>query len=385
MHRFIASTRVVTSFGYFLTIPLLGSIALQAGAMAPAEVGLLIAVHTLCRRTFAVPVGLLCDRWAPERVLVAGLLLEAAGYLVLASSMSFPLWLVAVTVDGIGGLAYNAGSKVVLADAATASASAGFYVATNVGAFLGPLVAAGLSAAGAPRAVFAISAVLYAGSAVAAVVRFRRARRPPAKVTSLWRQALAPLADRGFAGYCLLTVPLWFGMSLLVAALPLEAASRGLGYLEVGLINALNALVVVLLGKRVGRQTDEHTLPQRAGTLVVSAVLMAAGCALCIAEPYWTLYTGMALLTAGELALFAAAEVIAVQLAPAGATGVYLGYMTTAWAIGGAAAGLLAGALLDGSAAGRLGFWLSASLVLFADAAGYVLLRHRVSRPQLVA
>ncbi|SDW74801.1 Major Facilitator Superfamily protein [Amycolatopsis xylanica] len=385
MHRFIASTRVVTSFGYFLTIPLLGSIALQAGAMAPAEVGLLIAVHTLCRRTFAVPVGLLCDRWAPERVLVTGLLLEAAGYLVLASSMSFPLWLVALTVDGLGGLAYNASSKVVLADAATASAFAGFYVATNVGAFLGPLVAAGLSAAGAPRAVFAISAVLYVASAVAAVVRFRRVRRPSAKVTSLWRQALAPLADRGFAGYCLLTVPLWFGMSLLVAALPLEAAGRGLGYLEVGLINALNALAVVLLGKRVGRRTDGHTLPQRAGTLVCSALFMAVGCALCIAQPYWTLYTAMALLTAGELALFAAAEVIAVQLAPAGSTGVYLGYMTTAWAIGGAAAGLFAGALLDGSAAGRLGFWLSASLVLFADAAGYVLLRRRIARLQLVS
>ncbi|MFD8492734.1 MFS transporter [Amycolatopsis sp. NPDC059657] len=385
MHRFIASTRVVTSFGYFLTIPLLGSIALQAGAMTPAEVGLLIAVHTLCRRTFAVPVGLLCDRWAPERVLVAGLLLEAAGYLVLTSSMSFPLWLVALTVDGIGGLAYNAGSKVVLADAATASAFAGFYVATNVGAFLGPLVAAGLSAAGAPRAVFAISAVLYVASAVAAVVRFRRVRRPSTKVTSLWRQALAPLADRGFAGYCLLTVPLWFGMSLLVAALPLEAASRGLGYLEVGLINALNALAVVLLGKRVGRRTDGHTLPQRAGTLACSALLMAVGCALCIGSAYWSLYTAMVLLTGGELALFAAAEVIAVQLAPAGSTGVYLGYMTTAWAIGGAAAGLFAGASLDGSAAGRLGFWLTASIVLCADAAGYVLLRRRIAPRQLVA
>ena len=383
--QFVGFTRVVTSFGYFLTVPLLGVIALRAGAMTPAEVGVLIAVHTLARRSLAVPMGVLCDRWGAERVLVLGLLLEAAGYLLLASSFTFEVWLVALAVDGIGGVAYNAAGRVVIADASgdgtSAASFAAFHVATNVGALLGPLAAALLATAGAPQAVLVLSAALYAGSAAVAVGRYRRIRgpRPSTSAAAPWRQALAPARDPVFMAYCALTVPLWFGISLLVAALPLEAATRGLGYLDVGLINALNALAVVALGTWVGRRAEGRTVGERAGVLSGGALVMALGCLVALLPQPWALYTAMMVITVGELALIAAVDVVAVQLAPPGSTGVYLGCVTTAWALGGTAASLLAGGLLDGSAVGRHVFWASGAVVLAAGATGLSSFRRRMS------
>ncbi|MBX6168906.1 MAG: hypothetical protein IRY84_14865, partial [Thermobispora bispora] len=80
--KFIAVTRVVTSLGYYLTIPLLGVIALKAGSMSAVEVGALVSAHSLFRRGLALPTGVLCDRWGGERVLVVGLVAEAVGYIL---------------------------------------------------------------------------------------------------------------------------------------------------------------------------------------------------------------------------------------------------------------------------------------------------------------
>ncbi|MEV6766736.1 MFS transporter [Streptomyces sp. NPDC051105] len=375
---FIAATRVATSLGYYLTIPLLGLVALRAGAMTSTEVGVLIATHTLFRRSVAVPTGMACDRWGAERVLVVGLAAEAVGYLLLGSSLTFPVWWAAMVVDGLGGAAYNSAGKVILAQASEDDSSAvsfaGFYVATSVGALLGPLMGALLAESGFPRLILVISAVIYAGSTTAAVVRYRRldgrALRGPAGAVSVWRDAFRPLRNPLFLVYCSLTIPMWFGISLLVSALPLEAEARGLGYFDVGLISSLSALVVVTLGHWAGRRADGLALHERAGLLAAGAAMMTVGSLLCLPMGRWPLYASMLVVTLGELALIAASEVIAVQLAPIGSTGLYLGYMTTAWSIGGTLASLLSGFLLDGSLAGHRIFWVLAAALLAADAAG---------------
>jgi MFS transporter, DHA1 family, multidrug resistance protein len=362
--KFIGLTRVTTSLGYYLTIPLLGVVALQVGSMSAAEVGILVAAHTLFRRGLAVPTGVLCDRWGAERILLLGLGMEAVGYLLLASSITFPIWLLALTIDGAGGAAYNSAGRVLLAkasdDSNSATVFAGFYVLTNVGALLGPLIAALISSNGSPRLVLALSAVAYLGSALAALLRYRAVDRstPTFRAGSAWKFLMQPLANRVFLAYCAMTIPLWFGISLLVAAVPLEAAFRKLSYFDVGLINSLNALVVVALGHLVGKKSEKWCLTDRMKFLGVGALLMAAGCLVCLLTgPLW-LYTGMLVITLGELALIVTADVVAVQLAPEGSPGVYLGYITSAWAVGGVLAGLAAGQLLDGSAVNRIVFWI---------------------------
>ncbi|WP_203983727.1 MFS transporter [Sphaerisporangium rufum] len=373
--KFIAVTRVVTSLGYYLTIPLLGVIALRAGSMSAVEVGALVSAHALFRRGLALPTGVLCDRWGGERVLVAGLVAEAVGYVLLASSITFPVWLAALVIDGAGGAAYNSAGRVVLAKASkeggSAASFAGFYVATNVGALLGPLLAAALSAHGSPRAALLLSALAYACAAAGALWRFRtvdRSRPVTAAGGSVWRSLVGPLGDRLFVVYCAMTVPLWFGISLLVSALPLEADLRGLGYVDVGVINSLNALVVVALGTKVGKITDGWDLPRRMRFLGAGGLAMAAGCLVCLPAGTPWLYAGMVVITLGELALIAATDIVAVHLAPEGSTGVYLGYVTTAWAVGGVLAGVLAGALLDGSGPGRVVFWAVSTALLLGAA-----------------
>jgi MFS transporter, DHA1 family, multidrug resistance protein len=362
--RFIGVTRVVTSLGYYLTIPLLGVIALKAGSMTAFEVGALVSAHALFRRGLALPTGALCDRWGAERVLVVGLVAEASGYVLLASSISFPVWMLALVVDGAGGAAYNSAARVVLADASKAGGSAasfaGFYVATNVGALLGPLIAALMSSNGSPRTALLVSALAYLGAALGALWRYRTVDRgrPLGSDGSVWKAMVEPLGNPRFVVYCVMTIPLWFGISLLVAALPLEAELRRFTYFDVGVINSLNALVVVALGTKVGKITDGWGLSQRMGLLGAGALVMAIGCLLCLPTAAPWLYAGMMVITLGELALIVSTDIVAVHLAPTGATGVYLGYVTTAWGIGGVLAGVLAGELLDGAGSGRAVFWL---------------------------
>ncbi|SEC15208.1 MFS transporter [Streptomyces sp. TLI_105] len=375
----ISATRVVTSLGFYLSIPMLGVIALRSGTMSAADVGLLVATHALFRRAFSIPLGIACDRWGARPMLVGGLCAETIAYGLLAGGTSFPLWLGALVVDGLGGAAYNAGARLLLARVAqgnAASSFAGFYVATNLGALFGPLAAAALSGAGHPALPLALSAGAYGISTVAGFLVTRRITDEANPGARFGKAVLAPLRHRSFMGYCASTVPLWFGVSLLVSALPLEAELRGLSAYDVAVVNALNALVVVAFGGVVGRRADGWSLAARLKVLSLGSLTMSAGSLVCLAPGRPGLYGGLLLVTVGELALITAADVVAVQLAPPGETGAYLGYVTFAWAVGGVTAGVLAGRLLDVPGSGTTLFWLISAALGLAGAAA--LLRRSV-------
>jgi DHA1 family multidrug resistance protein-like MFS transporter len=385
--RFIGVTRVATSFGYYLAVPLLGVIALRAGAMSAIEVGTLVSSHAVCRRGLALPIGVVCDRRGAERVLVLGLAAEAAGYVLLASSIGFPVWLLALAIDGVGGAAYNSAARVVLAhasrdDGSRARSFAGFYVATQAGALVGPLAGAVISTNWSPRLLLMSSAVVYLGAAAVATLRFRVLdENPPVqRQGTVWAAFVEPLHDRYFVWHCLMTVPMWFGVSLFVSAVPLEAEYRGLRYLDVGLINSMNALVIVAIGHVMGRMTEGWGLSRRMVLLAGGSLTMATGCLLCLPTDTPWLYVGMLVVTLGELALIVAAEVVAFELAPDEAAGVYLGYMTMAWGLGAVLAGQLSGLLLNGSSTGRSWFWPAGAALLLAGATGFVTIGRRHAR-----
>jgi MFS transporter, DHA1 family, multidrug resistance protein len=367
--RFIAATRVITSFGFYLTIPLLALVALRAGSMTAAEVGVLLAAQSLFRRGMAIPSGMLCDRFGGQRLLVAGLAGEAVAYVLLSSSITFGVWLVAIVLDGIGGAMYNSASRVVLAESSTdgntASSLAGFHVATNVGALLGPLLAAVVADRSA-RIVLAVSALAYTISTISAYRRFGSDRRPAAARprVPIWHSARQAIRDRGFLGYCALTLSMWYGISLMTSAIPLEADVRQVGYFEFGVIKALNAAMVVVFGMIGGRWVDRLSHRRRIQLLAVGSLLMAAACPIFLVHSRWALYAGVVVLTLGELANLCASEAVAVRFAPNGATGVYLGFVTTAWSVAGVAVSLLAGDLLGGPPGSRVAFWTIGAVVM---------------------
>ncbi len=110
------------------------------------------------------------------------------------------------------------------------------------------------------------------------------------------------------------------------------------------------------------------------------SLAMSAGCLLCLPTGTPWFYAGMLVVTLGELALIVAADVVASELAPDGATGVYLGYTTMSWGVGAALAGLLSGLLLDGSSTGRIWFWPVSTVVLLAGATGLITVGRRQAR-----
>jgi DHA1 family multidrug resistance protein-like MFS transporter len=84
--RFTADT------GYFMVLPFLTVYVSQLD-MSGLEAGALFAILQAMRLGLGVPAGWASDRFGSSVVLVAGLLLEAAGYVqFLLAGASFPAW-----------------------------------------------------------------------------------------------------------------------------------------------------------------------------------------------------------------------------------------------------------------------------------------------------
>ena len=101
--------------GLFLVLPVF---ALEAthypGGDNPALVGLAIGIYGLTQAVFQLPLGLASDRWGRKRVIVAGLLVFAAGSVLAAVADSVTGLLVGRALQGAG--AVSAAVTALLAD-----------------------------------------------------------------------------------------------------------------------------------------------------------------------------------------------------------------------------------------------------------------------------
>ncbi|MBU3738519.1 MAG: MFS transporter [Rhodoferax sp.] len=101
--------------GLFLVLPVF---ALEAahypGGDDPARVGLAMGLYGLAQGLLQIPFGLASDRWGRKRVIVAGLLLMAAGSLVAAAASTLAGLMLGRALQGAG--AVSAAASALLAD-----------------------------------------------------------------------------------------------------------------------------------------------------------------------------------------------------------------------------------------------------------------------------
>ncbi len=367
--RFTADT------GYFMVLPFLTVYVSQLG-MSGLEAGALFAILQAMRLGFGVPAGWASDRFGPSVVLVAGLLLEAAGYVqFLLAGGSFPAWAAAVAVLGLGGAFNSNGSRSLLTVIAGQASAAALnlsrhYIAINAAGLIGPLIGTALIAAHEAKAGFAIAAALHVLFAAATIPLLRYMRRGAAGQPAA-PSVSAAIRDTILLRYCAIAVCGWFLVSQYRIALSLSIVHQSIAISTIGLLTALNAVMVMLTVALTVKRVTRLAMRGRINVLAISGLALGLGWMCCAVGGLAALVVSVLITSIGEALFVGVVDAIVVMFAPRGNSGQYLGYSSTAWGLGAVLAGF-SGGLFDVAASHHalFGFWLALCFIGVAVAAG---------------
>ncbi|GAA0477284.1 MFS transporter [Streptomyces sp. NPDC046215] len=366
--------RFMTNIGFFMVIPFLAVYLTRHAGMSSLQTGLLFAAMEFTRRGLGIPAGWASDRFGASRVLVLGLLIEVVAYAVFAvAGESFGLWLGAVCLMGIGGSLNNNGSRSVLASAKTGGAVVNlsrYYVSINGAALIGPLIGTALLAGGAVRAGFVVASVLHLlFAAVSAVLLRGMHGSHPAPIGPA---AMAEaLRDRHLMLFCALAVGGWFLITQYRIALPLTIVHQQFSSDLIGLLTAGNSALVIVVVMLIGKRVERRGTVGRLDVFALSTAVLGGGWLLCAVEGVGPLVAAVIVTSVGESLFCGVVDAVVAGLAAPGRIGLYLGYSTMAWGVGGMLGGLVgSGFDLAADHGGLLFFWLVLAAIGLASAAG---------------
>lgn len=249
--------------------------------------GVLLAVYDLAEVVLKPVFGTLSDRVGVKPVIVGGLVVFAAASLAGVFAGNALLLGVARLGQGAAASAFSPASSAAVARLA-GPAAAGRYFGRygsykSVGYALGPLIGAGLIAAGGFPLLFVALAVLSAGAAVwaaLAVPRLAVLPRPRYTLADLFRQT----THRSFLLPTLALAAATGALGVAVGFLPLLAAS-----LQLPLLASMAAVTVLAVASTVtqpvvGGLRDAGRITTRVGVAAGLGVI-ALGLALIAAVP----------------------------------------------------------------------------------------------------
>ena len=170
-----ASIGVVAPF-----LPLMAVDVLKVDATA---VGILFTISGLVNAVLLIPIGRLSDRTNRKGMMVAGLLVTAAGMAGIAFSQSFPVLIGAVITESVGGAIFGPAAVALLSDTVPSywqNTAMGIYggcedIGVVAGSALGGLVWSSLG----PKAAFLL--VGMTAAILGAIVTIALLRNTPAK------------------------------------------------------------------------------------------------------------------------------------------------------------------------------------------------------------
>ena len=355
---------------YMLVLPPLFAVIQTEYGVSYTELGLCFAVFNGTSALLQTQAGFLVDRGSARLALVAGLLIEAAAFVVAASVHSYWMLVAMFAVMGVGNTVFHPADYSLLSHRVSPSRMSQAY---SVHGFAGML-----GSAAAPAAVLVMYGLFgwrgaFLGTAIlgtiAALVILFMVDDGPYEAPKP-RDSAAASADRAL----LLSPPILVNF---VFFLLLALASFGLqNYLVVGLGalhhtdpvaanaalsgNLLMSAFGVLLGGFIAGRVTQHRLLASVGlsasviaTLLIANFDLSAGLLFAVMSGAGLLY-GM---------VMPSRDMIVREVTPPGAFGKVFGFVTNGFNIAGILAPLIFGALLD-HGAGRSFFYLTAAFAI---------------------
>jgi MFS family permease len=297
-----------------------------------ALVGVAFLVENIAR-AFAAPIaGSLSDRIGRLPLLVAsavGAAILVPAFLAVRDPSTLFIWSVAV---GLVQAPFFPVSTALLVDLVPAERRQRAFALNYTGLSLGftvAIVPAGFLAERNFVLLGLAAGATYLLIPIIVLTALRGAGVPTGGTEGAGVVARAVLAfrDRAFVGFALLALAFPLSLGIISLAMPLYAADSGLTTREIGLVLAVNGVLVILLAVPVNAALERFG-PFR--SLPYSAALIAAAYAGFAVAPNVTgLFIALVFFSAGEVIFSAALPAAVAALAPTDARGTYQG----AWAM----------------------------------------------------
>lgn len=274
--------------------------------------------------------GRLSDRVGRKRLIVASFALSSINLLTLAAiGKGTVLPFALIVLQGVIGAPAYSLDRVIATDVVVdrtrrESAFATLRVATNLGVFSGPPLAALLIFAGGWRSFLAGLAVLGVLGVVAASTLLPTTARPTERERDTAVSLGTVLGDRPFALLLLSTLLAFTDYCGFEAVLPVIAVTTyGLSPSTWGLLVVISPLLVVLLQLRVTRMSARIPTAERLGlaTLLMGLPFLA----LCASADVVVIAGVIVVFIVGEMVWMPTSQAVAAQLAPPAARGSYFG------------------------------------------------------------
>lgn len=367
---------LLTGLTTFMFLPLL-ALQLTEQGIGAGRAGFLVGLLAFCGQGFSLICGLVVDRFGTRVVLSAGFALRIAGYLLLGAGLSggtSSSALVAGIVGiGVGGSLLGLSIKTLLVREDSVPAREMLALRStfvNVGVIVGPALGALVHSLG-------FGYVLAACVASHLVLGLRLTLRPPAAPAGLRSETAqsepestedkTAWARWQWAPLVLLGVAFWAIYSQLNVVLPLAAKDLTGSAAAISVVFTLNGALVVLfqysLLRHVFRRAGTRTL------LALGFLAFGGGYALLIAFTGWGALLAFVLpITLAEMLIAPSLDEQAVRASPLRRTGLALGTMSAAGALGSFLGSGLGGYLLQ-TLHGGTDLWLLISCLSLAAAA----------------
>lgn len=346
-----------------------------------AQAGMVLSLFGAGSLVGASLGGSFGDRFGRRPTILGFASLNAVVLLLFGAAPAGPWIAVAAFMHGVSnayGPALSAAVSDVVAPGDRTRAFGYFYWAVN----LGFTVAASLGGAISARGYH----WLFVGDALTtlafcALVYLRVPETRPVETESTAAQgprAVSALRDRRFVPFALSQLAMLTVFLQAFVTMSLEERARGVSVRDVGLIAALNGVVIIGLQPVVLRATRgvaHWRMLSAAGALVSLGALLAMA-----ARSSQGFAVAMVAFSAGEVAFASASPTFVAHIAPPARRAAYQGAYSLCWA----AASLLAPVIGPGLRqwAGSSAMWFGAALVAGASAVGHAVFTRRAERDE---
>jgi predicted MFS family arabinose efflux permease len=344
-----------------------------------AQIGLAYALSALAAIAGGILGGRVSDRTGRRPVVLAASAGQAAlPALLLVPDLPAPAAYAVLVGMGFLQPVRGTSQRALVADLTTKESRVRAYgayrVVLNVGAAIGPLLAAGLATV-SWSAVHAAIVAVYALSLVTA----RDLPDPRPAVATVLPSLRLVLRDRAFLLVFAAALASWSVYNAYEVLFPVSLTqTHGLSPAAWGPLYVVNAVVVVLFQLRVTRWSGRIGA---AASLVAAMLLMGFPFLVLEASAAVPVMVAIVLVfVLGEMLWAPGSEALVTRLAPPGTVGVYLGTMGAAtWA--GAALAPAAGLAIR-SRWGDGPMWVAVALTAVAAAALYAVAARRIAVPK---
>ncbi|PLR75328.1 MFS transporter [Bacillus sp. V3-13] len=337
-----------------------------------AETGTILSLLTVVSRGVPIVAGGLGDRFGYKHMMVSGLLIRGTGLIMLGTSQSFYMLILAAVLTGIGSALYEPSAMAFFSSESNESirrkAFSYLNICLNAGAIIGPLLGGSLLLVD-PGYPFILSGFIFYILSLIQSMKIK-ANCLTQKHQSFLDGMLDIKKNKLFLYYCFAMTFFWFMFAQLTVSIPLYMYNISHNEHMTGLVitvNAISGLIFMVLFRRLYGKFNSLRLVS-AGILVMLLALAAISLK---ASSYWLLAC-VILFTIGETLVLPSSDLAVSNFTRNKFHATYFGFFEISFAVG-ATGGNYFGAYFTTSLQDRSWPWLVLAAV---GAIGFCFLHH---------